>query len=358
MNTSPLPGSNELLYVGFNQDNACFACGTQSGFRIYNTDPFKETFRRDFKSGGIGHVEMLFRCNILALVGGGSNPRFPPNKVLIWDDHQNRSIGELSFRSDVKNVRLRRDRIAVVLESKIYVYNFADLKLIDHIETIPNPKGLCCLCPHEDSSVLVCPGLQEGHVRIELYDSKKPTTLISAHESALSCFSLNAEGTLLATASSKGTLIRVFECASGTMLQELRRGTDQADIISLCFSKDSRWLAASSDKGTVHVFRILSTERDREEAARLASDSTSIVSVGFNFVRGFLPSLNYFDPERSVARFRVKEICSIAAFGTEPNTLIVIGSSGSYYKASFDPIAGGECQMIARVTFIAAEDDE
>ena len=50
-----------LQFLSFNQDGGCFAVGTDSGFRIFNSDPFKETFRRDFDGGGIGIVEMLFR---------------------------------------------------------------------------------------------------------------------------------------------------------------------------------------------------------------------------------------------------------------------------------------------------------
>lgn len=152
-------------------------------------------------------VEMLFRCNILALVGGGASPRYQPNKVMIWDDHQNRCIGELAFKSDVRALRMRRDRVVVAVAHKVYVYNFEDLKLLDHLDTTANPRGLLALCPHPTSLVLACPGAHRGHVRVELYSQRK-STLIAAHETALACIALNADGSRVATASEKGTLIR------------------------------------------------------------------------------------------------------------------------------------------------------
>ncbi len=39
--------------------------------------------------------------------------------------------------------------LVVVLEDKIFVFNFETLKLIEQVETCPNPLGLCGLATAE-----------------------------------------------------------------------------------------------------------------------------------------------------------------------------------------------------------------
>ncbi|KAK8565463.1 hypothetical protein V6N13_020567 [Hibiscus sabdariffa] len=352
---APAAPPPSLLHISFNQDHGCFAAGIQHGFRIYNCDPFREIFRRDFdRGGGIGVVEMLFRCNILALVGGGPDPQYPPNKVMIWDDHQSRCIGELSFRSEVRSVRLRRDRIIVVLEQKIFVYNFADLKLLHQIETIANPKGLCAVSQGAGSLVLVCPGLQKGQVRVEHYASKR-TKFIMAHDSRIACFALSQDGQLLATASSKGTLVRIYNTVDGSLLQEVRRGADRAEIYSLAFSSNAQWLAVSSDKGTVHVFSLKinggSLGIDRPQTA---SEPVTPPHSSLSFIKGVLPK--YFSSEWSVAQFRLVEGTQyIVAFGHQKNTVVILGIDGSFYRCQFDPVNGGEMTQLEYHNFMKPE---
>ncbi|KAK9055816.1 hypothetical protein SSX86_026901 [Deinandra increscens subsp. villosa] len=354
--SSPL----SLNHVSFNQDNGCFACGINQGFRIYNCDPFREIFRRDFDNGGgVGIVAMLFRCNILALVGGGPQPQYPLNKVMIWDDHQGRCIGELSFRSEVRGVRLRRDRIIVVLEQKIFVYNFTDLKLLQQIETFGNPKGLCEVSQSSANFVLVCLGLRKGQVRVEHYSSKR-TKFILAHDSRIACFALAQDGNMLATASNKGTLVRIFNTHDGTLLHEVignlvkfiddvRRGADRAEIYSLSFSPTAEWLAVSSDKGTIHVFSV--TAADNQDHSPTGSPASSPRAL----IKGVIPK--YFSSVWSLAQFRLVEgLQYIAAFGHQKNTVVILGLDGSFYRCRFDPKAGGEMTQLEYHNFVKPDE--
>jgi autophagy-related protein 18 len=67
---------------------------------------------------------------------------------------------------------------------------------------------------------------------------------------------LSQDGSLLASASVKGTLIRIFDTEEQKIKAELRRGSKNACLRSLCFTKDNMFLACYSDTGTIHVFNL------------------------------------------------------------------------------------------------------
>lgn len=40
------PSANSILYVGFNTDSSCFVVSTDTGFRVFNTQPVTFRFQR------------------------------------------------------------------------------------------------------------------------------------------------------------------------------------------------------------------------------------------------------------------------------------------------------------------------
>ena len=353
-----------LQHVGFNQDAGCFTVATSGGFRVFHCEPFRELFRRSFPNeGGIGHVEMLFRCNILALIGGGAHPAFPAHKVMLWDDHARGVVGELAFRHDVVGVRLRRDRVVAVLSHKVYVYNFDDLTLVTQVETIGNPTGLCCLSTAPGAIVLACPGLREGDVHVEWHAPVARAITVNAHASAIVCLALASDGTCLATASAAGTVVRIFDTVSGATLHELRRGVDRARIHSLALSPDAAWVCCCSDKGTLHIFNIsgggpamvaaeTSAGEGWEEEERSHPPSSWGVGTALGSAAKLLPKALRL--QRSFAQFRMQEdVRAVACFGaTDPHTLLVLAYDGSFHKIRFDPKRGGDCSRESYYKFL------
>lgn len=68
--------------------------------------------------------------------------------------------------------------------------------------------------PDPENTVLATPDTQKGYVRVSVYEKNK-SLKITAHITTLSAICLNYSGTLLATASEKGTIIRIHSTETG-----------------------------------------------------------------------------------------------------------------------------------------------
>jgi len=320
--------SENVLFIGFNQDCECFMCGIEDGYRIYNTEPLKENTREI--GGGVKRVEMLYKCNYVGIVPGGKSPKYSTNKAIIWDDFQKKVAITLEFNTEVLAIRLRRDRIAVIFEKLVKVYTFSQSPQLLHVfETHHNPTGICCLCSMNTNSNLAHLGKNQGQVSIiDLADTSKSPIEISAHEAPVSCLALSNEGSTLATSSSKGTLIRVFNTENGGLLHELRRGASHASIFSINFNKGATKLCVSSDRGTIHVFILDSPEKNSRSSLANAT---------------FLPK--YFQSKWSSFKFDInnnsKCICAFTRVYNEllnldQELIIAICADGTYYKYSLN----------------------
>lgn len=77
-----------------------------------------------------------------------------------------KSIAETNCKNEVRSVRLKPDRCVIALESKVFVFNLSDFKVLDLLETCSNPLGLCSVANSTDSLILAIPSKKEGAVEV------------------------------------------------------------------------------------------------------------------------------------------------------------------------------------------------
>ena len=302
---------------------------------------------------------MLFRSNLIGLVAGGNKQKYAENTLLLWDDALKKFVLELTFATPILAVRLRKDKIFVAEKTRVHVFDFpSNVKKILSIETPMNSRGLLevSMYPSSERQVMILPGFKVGTLQViqltaltaavtSSASSSSPVN-INAHENDVTCIALNSQGTRVATASVKGTLIRVFDTLRATRLVELRRGTDPATFYCISFSPDSDFLCASSDKGTVHIFALRDTHLNKRSS--LAHISKIVGS-------------DYGESQYSLTNFTVKAECAcICGFGPK-NTVYAICVDGSFHKYSFttDPNKkSGAVQLAYDVFSDLPEDDD
>lgn len=193
--------------------------------------------------------------------------------MIIWDDAKKKVAITLELKTIVLQVRLSKSRIIVALQNSIHVYAFSSpANRLSVFETADNPLGLCCL----GAKIVAFPGRSHGKVQIVELETGN-VSIIPAHSSSLRAMDLSPDGSLLATASETGTLIRVFSAINCARIAELRRGVDPAFVFSVAFSPSNDKVAVTSDKSTLHIFDLpLQTEPTQawSSSRRSASPST------------------------------------------------------------------------------------
>lgn len=330
-------GKGSALYLSFNQDGSCITVGTRRGFRIFNSVPFRPLYGRDFPDG-CSVVSMLYRSAVLAIVGGGENSRYPRDAVTVYDDQSGRTLGEVNFRAPVLNAQMTRDKIFIVFENKVFVYNLSDLRLLDSFDTFPNPHGLLSVVGDTDVMIATL-GVRSGEVVIKRYAANMASTYVVnvCHENEIRCVQFSLDGRFLATASAKGTLVRVWTTDSFQKVKEVRRGSEKADIQSIAFSLDSSIIAVTSSRKTLHVFYVMQPSMGMGGygiggyGGGGGGMTAPIADNKKHRMQFMAPISKYFDSEWSFAKFPLEDGISLCRFVTN-DCLVVICGDGSYYK--------------------------
>ncbi|KAI0695024.1 WD40 repeat-like protein [Cytidiella melzeri] len=412
--------ASSMLFANFNQDFTCISVGTRKGYSITNCDPFGRVYTMN--DGAKGIVEMLFCTSLIALVGAADHPQSSPRKLQIVNTKRQSMICELLFPSSILAVKLNRKTLVIVLEVEIYIYDISNMRLLHVIETTPNPEAIVALSPSSDSSYLAystpvpspaslaqssngqqasgSTSNQTGDVVLFSTKNRTVANVIQAHKAPISYLAINQSGTMLATASDKGTVIRVWSIPGAEKLYQFRRGTREAKIYSVNFNAVSTLLAVSSAHDTVHIFKLgpqksgsdkgqgpaspESGSIDSRESSNGAgleggyeafvdkkksnSVSSSIRRRSMHLTKnitssvgGYLPSAitEVWEPSRDFAFLRLPTSgsrCVVALSGTMPQVM-VLSSDGYFYSYNIDLDNGGECSLLKQYSLLDSNDE-
>lgn len=276
----------------------------------------------------------------------------------------------MTYKTPIRAAKLNRKRLVLVLDTTIYIYDIATMNLVHVISSTPlNATGVCALASCHIPGSVADEEDDEGCHNLFAYPKSKDVgevfiydivnlqvlSMIPAHTSALSALAFNNTGTRLATASVKGTVIKIFETPQGTPLFELRRGySTYAKISSLCFDQTSHFLAVSSEKATIHVFKLDEANSQKtaiEGATEAQGEQAQEGWAGYlaSQVAAYLPIprmvTDVWSQSRSFAQARLAEgienVSAITGSVKEPK-LTVATCNGTLYQFSI-PKEGGEC---------------
>ena len=335
--------SSSILYISFNQNSSCLAIGLEYGYRIYNLTSNKLDFYERFLDGGIKIIEMLYNTNLLVLVGGGKNPKFSKNKVILYDESSSKIITEFSILDYINNVKIKNDRIFIVSDKNIIILSLFNFKLIDKIDTYQNKKGLIAITYENDVNYLAYPIKAVGFINIKIYKNYQIENddIINAHEDELACINFD-KNKYLATSSVNGKYLRIFKVENKVFLYQFKFPCCLS-VINIEFD-ESDFVLCSTNVGKVYVFSLKNVKKEDDEKDYFFYDKNEEENDinnnnNNNIFKFFQKEENFW----AVLNLNEKKIISTFVNGDfGKNKVVTISSKGNYYRSRFDVNNKGE----------------
>lgn len=362
-----------VLNVAFSASRSRFIAGLSEGCRIFRADNCLPTYQpclatnegknndpATLVDGGVG-VAAVLDDRYLAIVGGGKSPAGSQNVFAFWDATLGRQIAQFDLHERILGLRLSSRYTVAILAARTVVFEHQNLetqeptppasppddlspstglrgpnRVKDLVSTAPNPYALACL----GSKVLALPAQSVGQVQlVPLAGGSK--RVFRAHTSAIRALALSEDGSVVATTSVQGTLVRVFSTDTLDQLAEFRRGVDQAAVHSLAISASNRWLACTSDKGTMHVFDLkpssLPANTTREQSSKTQHRKSS----------------SYANHRLSGGAFDKDSVSGMSG-RSSPQSTAYQGSVQEYYGLRPPPMSASPTGQQAAVSALAA----
>lgn len=348
--------NSDIRSISINADASSLTIGARNGYSVFpctnsKIDTIKRIFNKESKRRDACVVERLSTSSLVIVVTL-ENPRL----VILYNLTTGSELMATSYPNTILSCKVNRVIMVLCAEEEIYIC-LVQKDPSNSVWTIkntpPNPRGIIALSPNSERSLVAYPASQtNGEVQIVDPVEMKNIILITAHDNPIAALTINVDGTLLGSASEKGTVIRVHNIQDAECLYEFRRGYARCvDVYCLSFSSDSRFLATSSSTETVHVFKL---DKSKNGQSALLSDESWTSYIG----RALVESSSYlsthvsdmFSQWRSFAICRLpftqlRNLCAITTINDKPR-IEVLSAEGYLYIYDLDVKEGGDCILV------------
>lgn len=234
---------------------------------------------------------MLYKTNLVLLVGLTDFSNFSPRKVTIWTTTKNLVLcSSFPFGSNISVAKINKERMIIVESNHIHIYSTRDMKNLHTFDVPDISLGKLVLSGNSEKNIWLCFSSSRDEGVVKVYDTLYPTALIreiKAHKSPILKMCLNNEADRLATCSCKGTIIRIFSLPKGEKICTFKRGISSAFIFCLNFSSNSEKLISTSDTGILHIFDIKEELENQEKN----TEQKGLIKVIGRGIVSFLSSL-------------------------------------------------------------------